>query len=136
MLPSDSVYAPLLLRIARGTSDGIVSLPDPASAGTLPGDNDQAFFETLELTLFEVDSANCNEAGTESADPIEHFDEVLLSEATSSELVTLPQPSEEDSVGEAVSICFKVTLPTDTGPGVAGGNTGPLLWNLKAEPVE
>lgn len=135
MLPSDSVYAPLSLRIERGTSDGVISLPGPASTGTALGGNDQTFFETLQLTLFEVNPAQCNEAGTETVGPIAGFDHAPLSEATGSELVTLPEPA-VDGTGEAVAICFKVTLPADAGPGVAGGKTGPLIWNLKAEPVE
>lgn len=135
MLPSDSVYAPLNLRIERGTSGGTVSLPSPPSTETPLGGSDQNFFEALEVTLFEVEPALCSEAGTENADPIDDFDEEPLSQAAGSDLVMLPQPV-EGSAGEAVGICFKVTLPAGAGPGVAGGNTGPLIWNLKAEPVE
>lgn len=129
MLPGDSVYAPLNLRVERGESRGQVSLASTPTVGDLSG-NDKTFFETLRLSLYAVAPTACNAARTPSDATIGEFHDEGLPYGVNTNLVTLPANS------DPVGICFKVTLPADAGPGVAGGNTGELVWHLQAEPIE
>lgn len=134
MLPGDSAYAPLNLRVARGVSSGLVTLADTPTLGD-PSGNNANLFNTLVLSLYAVEPGDCNADGTASGDIIGEFEDATLPYGIGADLVTLPSPGEQP-YGHEVGICFKVTLPVDAGPGVAGGSADDLVWNLKAEPVE
>lgn len=129
LLPADSVYAPLNLRVERGETGGQVSLSAPPSGNG-------AFFSNLRLSLFAVAPGACNATETAFAPAIgagtsAAFEDVPLTHGTGLTLPLVELPAS----GDAVGICFKVTLPATVGPEVAGGSTGDLVWNLKAEPV-
>lgn len=128
LLPGESVYAHLELRVKTGESDARVWLPAAPTVGTLTG-NDATFFNTLRLTLYKDPPGGCSAVGTAGHSPIFGFDGTGGLSTTSNTLVELP------GNGNEVGICYKVTLPADAGPGVAGGSTGPLVWNLRAEPI-
>lgn len=132
MLAGQSTYAPLELRIGTGESDATVSLASAPSGDGLSGNN-ATFFNTLTLSLYAVEPDSCSTDGTATASPIDGFGGpenggVALS-TPGTGLVQLP------GNGDSVGICFKVTLPVNAGPGVAGGTTGQLIWRLDAEPL-
>lgn len=125
MLPGDSVYAPLNLKLTGGgTADMLVRLSSPPSAPS--GGNNVEFFNALTLTLYEAAPANCSAAGIGSTPPIGAFSNAGLTQHAGADLVTLP------GNGDPVGVCFKITLSPSAGIAVQNG-TSQLLWTLQGE---
>lgn len=133
MTPGDSVYAPLNLRVGPDASEfnAAISLPTaPTGPAVSPEPANDAFFDALELSLYNVPPANCNASGTAGATAFPGFEGASLSTASTGTLLTL------DGDTTAQGVCFEVTLSDTATTEVSGGETGPLTWNFQAESVE
>lgn len=132
MSPGTSVYAPLNLRVDPAANDynAAVSLPTAPTGPTTttPTAADNAFFNALRVSLFQVPPDNCNAGDT--ADPISGFTEVPLTTTTTNALLTV------DRLAASEGLCFRVTLPSGAPTAVQGGQTGALTWQFHAESVE
>lgn len=132
MSPGQSVYAPLSLRVDPTASsyDADISLPNaPAGSATSNAAND-AFFNNLKVTLYNVAPGSCNASGTTAAPTIAPFAGVALPTTSNSTMFTLNKNS------TAYGVCFKVTLAAAAPSTVQGGTTGPLTWNFHATSVQ
>lgn len=128
MTPGASVYAPLSLRVdpAKNSYAANVTLPTAPTGPTTPSTANTAFFNNLQISLFNVPPANCNQAGVSAATPIAPFSNAALSTTTSSTITTLPTSS------APYSMCFRITLKSDAPTTVMGGQTGALQWKFSA----
>ena len=126
MIPGDTVFAPVNLKLTDGEAGAQISLETPPDAPR-GSSSDTSFFNALEMTIYQVAPASCNQSGVQSATAISGFDRVPLRAGTGANLVALP------GVEDPRGICVAITLPGQVGPEVRGGSTGPLVWTLLGE---
>lgn len=132
MSPGDSVYAPLLLRVGPDASDlnASITLPTAPTGPAVANAANDAFFDALELSLYNLPPGDCTATVTDAATALTGFDGTSLNTTSASILLTL------DGDMTAQGVCFKVTLSPDAPTVVQGGQTGDLTWNFHAESVD
>lgn len=132
MTPGDSVYAPLNLRIGPTASEynADITLPTAPSGPADSSDTNNAFFNSLELSLYNLPPSDCNASDADAATALPGFADASLSTTSTDTLLTL------DGDMTAQGVCFKVTLSDSATSDVSGGETGPLIWNFHAESAE
>ncbi|MGN0100641.1 MAG: SipW-dependent-type signal peptide-containing protein [Dietzia sp.] len=131
MTPGDAVYAPLNLRVdpSKNSYNAAITLPTaptgPASA--TPAEN-QAFFNALRVTLYNVAPGSCSSAGIGATAGITGLTNVALTTTATTPIAALELNKDSTAKG----VCFKVELPADSNANVQGGTTGTLTWNFRA----
>lgn len=131
MKPGSTVWAPLSLRLAAGsTGSAAISIPDggaPQGPAAQTVTND-AFFDSLSVTFLDVSPAACNGVTRPSWPLLSTYSTsgVPLSNDDTGTLFTLHSPL------VARSICVRITFDADADDLSQGGTTGPLTWNFLA----
>lgn len=125
LAPGNLIFAPLYLRVESGDGAAISS-PDAPDISNVTG-NGALLSQQLDLTVFRgVTPANCNSSGVVGATTAFSG---KLNQALGSDLVTL------DTDGSPTGLCFRVTMPNNIDPVVAGSSIGQIIWHLEAAPV-
>lgn len=133
MAPGDSVYAPLMLRVdpAADDYDANISIPTAPTGPVTVTTANNAFFNNLTVTLYNLPATSCTATATATATAIPDFNNVALTTTTANTILTLDN---DDTVGQGV--CFQVTLSDAAPATVQGATTGDLTWQFHAESVD
>lgn len=128
--PGEAVFAPLQLRVDPITNDfdakiSLAEVPIRPAAGA-----NQAFFDQLRVTIFNITPTGCNQSETDAGAPvIKPLAALDLQSGFTDPVIS------KDAV--SYDMCFKVEfLDSINNDNANGGNLETLRWRFHAESVE